>query len=121
MTCNCGPWSNWETVGSCTEVYGTGECSGELIVECAVITQSPSGSIVQRRTRTCTTATSYTITWNPNGGIWSTSPTTGNRTTTVNDGTVPTQPAALSRTGFTFSGWSPAIVSATQNTTYTAE
>jgi uncharacterized repeat protein (TIGR02543 family) len=73
-----------------------------------------------RRPITVQTVT-YTITWNPNGGTWSTSPTTGNRTTTVNSGVTPTQPAALSRTGFTFSNWSPTITSATQNATYTAQ
>jgi uncharacterized repeat protein (TIGR02543 family) len=56
---------------------------------------------------------SYTITWDANGG-------TGGTTTTVNHGTTPTPPT-VTKTGNTFTGWSPAIVPATGNTTYTAQ
>jgi hypothetical protein len=64
--------------------------------------------------------TTYTITWNPNGGTWSDN-STSNKTTTVNSGATPTQPTSISRSGFTFNGWSPTIVAATSNTTYTAQ
>jgi hypothetical protein len=63
----------------------------------------------------------YTITWNPNGGTWTDNSSTSSRTTTVNSGATPTQPANISRSGFTFNGWSPTIVPATSNATYTAQ
>jgi hypothetical protein len=59
------------------------------------------------------TINQYTITWDANGG-------TGGTTTTVNHGTTPTPPT-VTRTGYTFASWSPTIVAATANTTYTAQ
>jgi hypothetical protein len=44
----------------------------------------------------------YTITWNPNGGTWTDNSSTSSRTTTVNSGVTPTQPANISRFGFEF-------------------
>ena len=61
------------------------------------------------------TVPQYTITWaniDGNGG---------STTTTVNAGTVPTYSGTPTKTGFTFSGWSPSVVAATANATYTAQ
>ena len=33
-SCICSDWSGWSSTSSCTKQYGTGECSGELIVDC---------------------------------------------------------------------------------------
>jgi hypothetical protein len=65
--------------------------------------------------------TTYTITWNPNGGTWSDNSSTLSRTTTVNAQATPTQPAGISRSGFTFINWSPTIVAATSSVAYTAQ
>jgi len=53
------------------------------------------------------------ITWNANGG-------TGGTTTSVANGAIPTPPT-VTRTGYTLTGWTPAIVAATEDTTYTAQ
>ena len=53
------------------------------------------------------------ITWNANGG-------TGGTTTSVANGTIPTPPT-VTRTGYSLTGWTPAIVAATADTTYTAQ
>lgn len=57
--------------------------------------------------------TNVNITWDANGG-------TGGTTTTATYGTMPTPPV-VTRNNYTFTGWSPAIVAATEATTYTAQ
>jgi uncharacterized repeat protein (TIGR02543 family) len=59
------------------------------------------------------TIISYAITWDANGG-------SGSTTISVNHGVTPTPPT-VTRTGYTFNGWTPTIVPATGNTTYTAQ
>lgn len=43
------------------------------------------------------------------------------KTETVNDGATPTPPSNPTRTGYTFSGWSPTVGAISANTTYTAQ
>jgi len=57
--------------------------------------------------------TNVNITWDANGG-------TGGTTTTATYGTMPTPPV-VTRNNYTFTGWSPAIVAATEAATYTAQ
>jgi len=54
----------------------------------------------------------WQITFDAAGGI-------GGETQTVANGVVPTPPT-VTKAGFTFSGWNPAVAAATENTTYTA-
>ncbi|HZK38621.1 MAG TPA: InlB B-repeat-containing protein, partial [Clostridia bacterium] len=56
----------------------------------------------------------YTITWDADGG-------TGGGTDNVDHGTVPTPIDAGTKTGYTFTSWSPSIVAATGAATYTAQ
>jgi len=60
------------------------------------------------------TLNSYTITWAANGG-------TGGGSNTATHGATPTPIDPGTRTGYTFTGWSPAIVPATGPATYTAQ
>ena len=55
----------------------------------------------------------YTITFDANGGI-------GGDVQTVSHGTTPVAPADPTRDGYTFDGWTPVIVAATVDATYTA-
>ena len=59
------------------------------------------------------TINSYQITFSANGG-------TGGTVQSENYGTIPTSPT-VTRTGYTFSGWSPTIVAVTTDATYTAQ
>lgn len=59
------------------------------------------------------TQNSYSISFNANGG-------TGGTTSSVLYGALPTAPS-VSKTGYSFAGWSPAIVAATGPATYTAQ
>jgi hypothetical protein len=58
------------------------------------------------------TLNTYQITFDANGGE-------GGTILTVDHGTVP-EPPAVSRDGYTFAGWTPDIVAATEDATYTA-
>lgn len=59
------------------------------------------------------TRNSYTITFNANGG-------NGGTSSSVLYGDLPSAPT-VTRTGYTFAGWSPAVVAVTESTTYTAQ
>ena len=61
----------------------------------------------------------YTITWEPNGGTWDDKTTTVKTTSVVYNG-MPTAPGTLTKAGYTFSGWTPAILEVTGDITYTA-
>ena len=60
------------------------------------------------------TINSYTITWDADGGD-------GGGTNSCDYGATPTAIDAGTKTGHTFTGWDPAIVAATGDTTYTAQ
>lgn len=59
------------------------------------------------------TQNSYTITFNANGG-------NGGTSSSVLYGVLPSAPT-VTKTGYSFAGWSPAIVAATASATYTAQ
>ena len=69
------------------------------------------------------TVNQYTVTWKPNGGKWSDS-STGDKINTHNHGATITTYVAPTRTGYTFTGWSPAEIPATmpaKNLEFTAQ
>lgn len=63
----------------------------------------------------------YTVTWDPNGGNWDDS--TDDKVYTYEYGATIIEPAAPTRTGYTFAGWSPdpAATMPADNQTYTAQ
>lgn len=62
---------------------------------------------------------SVTATFKPNEGTWSDG-TTSSKSVEVDYNTKPSAPMSLSRTGYTFDGWNPALAKITYDTTYTA-
>ena len=69
------------------------------------------------------TINSHKVTWKANGGNWSGS--TADKVVTYNYGVTITEPAAPTRVGYEFAGWSPAFVANTtmpdNDLTYTAQ
>ena len=114
---------NTLTIGSTTVTATPATATAEYTYAFDSWTINPAGNTVTADITITAiftrTANSYTLTWNANGGVLTGEYTQG----TVAYGTTIVPPAAPTREGYTFLGWSPlpAATMPAANTTYTAQ
>ena len=115
--------SKSQTFDGDTELYVRFHCYNTTAVRYVdnVSISYSGGTTYSDYTTTCDAQTSYSVTWNPNGGNWSGN--TNYQVDSYEEGESISKPADPTRDGYTFNSWDPepANKMGTENLTYTAQ